>query len=133
MKGLDLIILPSSEKEDCNHSHTAWRDGKCVALDEGTHVQLYIGHTVTALPADDGGERAAVVASVIRVPKPMTRDSAINAAEMQAYGLSSPMDVAAFAHAMARKHRCNPADHEVLEHDAFIESVKAGLTEIGVK
>ena len=41
------------------------------------------------------------------------------------------MEVARFSASMARKHRENPKDQEVKEHDAFISWVKEELTKIG--
>lgn len=92
-------------------------------VDEGDYITLYVGHRKT----EDGEE-----AYPIRVKKPLTRDKAINAAEMQAYNLTTPLEVASFGTSLSRKHREDPDDSEVRDHDYFIDWVKNELTKIGV-
>ncbi|MCM1518969.1 MAG: hypothetical protein NC117_10035 [Pseudoflavonifractor sp.] len=134
---LGLVEVPSTPAEDINPGLTTWRAGRCTRLDEGSHVTLYIAHrdskvTVYAPDEEQGEERTVTHAVPVRVAKPLTRDMAINAAEMAAYGLSDAMAVASFNAALARKSRENPADAEVIEHDNLIAIIKAELTKIGV-
>lgn len=135
---LQRVPVPATEQEDINREFTTWRDGKCVALDEGTHVTVFILHESVKIdipdPEIEGAFTTQTVtyASPIRVPKPLTRDMAINAAEMQAYSLRSAMEVASFAASMSRKHRLDPTDPEVLAHDSFITTIKEELTKVGV-
>lgn len=139
MKKLEKVQLPATKAEDINAESTTWLNGRCVKLDEGAYVSLFIDHEDTVIyePLPDGGDgerqpRNVVMASVIRVPKPLTRDMAINAAEMSAYGLPNAMEVASFNASLGRKSRIDPNDKEVTEHDAFIGWVKEELTKIGV-
>lgn len=134
---LNYTEVPATEAEDINHEHTTWRDGHCVVLDEGTHVTLFIFHrekeVTEMLPdSEEPAVRQGMEAFAVRVAKPMTRDMAINAAEMTAYGLSTAMEVASFNASLARKSRADASDAEVYEHDLFISNVKAELTKIGV-
>jgi hypothetical protein len=64
--------------------------------------------------------------------KPVSRANLICAAEMQAYGLVSSMEVASLGASLSRKYRENNDDPEVKEHDEFIRWVKNGLTAIGM-
>ena len=137
MQTLNYIMVPATEAEDINRSFTTWRSGRCVALDEGTHVTYFIHHRDVEITEHDPVTDAAVTtvgveAFPVRVAKPVSRDMAINAAEMSAYSLSGPMAVASFNASLARKHRLIPGDPEVAEHDSFITWVKQGLTAIGV-
>ena len=68
----------------------------------------------------------------IRVDKPISRDVLINAAEMQAFGLVTAMDVASFNASLARKSREGEDNEDVKEHDEFINWVKEELTKIGI-
>ena len=54
------------------------------------------------------------------------------AEEMEAYGLRSSMEVASLNASLARKHRLDPDDSEVTEHDNFIAWVKRELDSIGL-
>jgi hypothetical protein len=72
-------------------------------------------------------------AFAVPVEKPVTRAKAINAAEMEAYGLHDAMEVASFNAALARKWRENPQDAECIEHDQLIENIKEGLSAMGIK
>lgn len=103
-----------------------------MAIDEGKYVTLYVDHRIGSRADEDGGEIDVCMASPIRLAKPVSRDMAINAAEMAAYGLADAMAVASFNASLARKSRLDPTDAEVTEHDAFISWIKDRLTDIGV-
>jgi hypothetical protein len=132
--------VPSTQEEDVNKGKTLWKDGKCIALDEGSHMTYFIAHEKSVrqeqVPTEDGSfefkEVETTIAYPIRTEKPATRDSLINAAEMAAYHLSDAMAVASFTASMARKFREDATDAEVAEHDEFIAWVKTELTKIGV-
>ena len=132
MKSINYIEVPASEAEDMNRSKTIWRNSRMVSIDEGNAVTLYIGHAEEERTDADGEPRTAVVAFPIRVEKPLTKDKAINAAEMEAYGLASSMDVAALNAALSRKWRENMNDPEVSTHDTFIRWVKTELDATGL-
>lgn len=139
MRTLERIELPPTQAEDINPGVTTWRGGRLVSLDEGDYVSLFIAHedavvdeVLTEEDREASRPRHVVYAQRVRVPKPLTRDMAINAAEMSAYGLKNAMEVASFNAALARKSRLDAADTEVADHDRFIEWVRAKLTEIGV-
>lgn len=108
------------------------RNGIIVSVDEGSHVVLFISHQDVVVIAENGDESEMVIAYPIRVEKPVTRDRAINQAEMQAYNLISALDVASFGTALSRKFREDPEDEEVRDHDEFIGWVKEELTKIGL-
>lgn len=132
MKTINYVAVPAFESEDINRDKTEWKNGKCISIDEGDFVTLYVGHhTEETITLENGSEYTPVKAFPIRVMKPVNRDMAINAAEMEAYCLNSAMEVASFSASMARKHRENSKDQEVKEHDAFISWVKEELTKIG--
>lgn len=137
MKLINYTEVPTTEAEDINREKTTWRNGECVMIDEGPAVTLYLGHRQeTRLETDPAtGEettRTVTLAFPVRLEKPLTRDMAINAAEMAAYGLRTPMEVASFGASLARKFRESPEDAEIREHDDFIAWVKDGLTAIGL-
>lgn len=44
MKTINYVSIPSTIEEDINQGKTTWRSGKCVSIDEGNSVTLYIGH-----------------------------------------------------------------------------------------
>ena len=132
MKSINYIEVPASEAEDMNRGKTTWRNGRMVAIDEGNAVTLYVGHADQEQTDAEGEPRTAVVAFPIRVEKPLTKEKAINAAEMEAYGLASPMDVAALNAALSRKWRENMNDPEVSAHDEFIRWVKTELDATGL-
>jgi hypothetical protein len=129
---LNYTQVPTTKKEDINTDRTKWLGDKIVSFDEGKYITLYIGHFAETTTDDQGAEVRTTYAFPIRIAKPLTRDAAINAAEMQAYQLTTPMEVASFAASMARKFRLNPDDEEVKQHDEFIEWVKSELTNIRV-
>lgn len=91
-------------------------------------VTLYFFHEADT--DADGGTVTRALA--VPVEKPLTRARAINAAEMEAYGLQDAMEVASFNAALARKWRENPQDAECIVHDQFIFRIKDGLTAIGI-
>ena len=122
-------IVPATKELDVNQGLTKWFDDKCISLDEGTHITVFIAH-FTESKDDEGND--IIKAYPIRIEKPLSRDSIINAAEMQAYGLVTAMDVASFNASLARKSRDNEDSYEVKEHDGFINWVKDELTAIGI-
>jgi hypothetical protein len=120
---LNYIPTPSVQEDN-----SKWTDGKCISIDEGTHVTFFIDHYT-----EENSEGEVITrAFPIRVAKPVKRDLAINAAEMEAYGLTTAMQVASFNASLARKSRENIDDEEVKEHDSFIEHVKEELTKLGI-
>ena len=70
-------IVPATVEEDENRGASHWHEGKYAWLDEGTHVTFYIGHQTEN--TEDG---VVTRAYPIRVAKPVSRDMAINFAEM---------------------------------------------------
>ena len=128
----NYIEVPVSQEEDINKDLTTWKDGKCISLDEGEYITVYIDHTSETISDEEGNERTVVKAYPIRVEKPLSRDKLINAAEQQAYGLVTAMEVASFNASLARKSRENEDSEEVKEHDEFISWVKDKLTEVGI-
>jgi hypothetical protein len=132
MIDLNLTEVPSTKAQDANPTLTRWLDDKCISLDEGSHTTFFIGHQIEYYSDGDDSEVSRTVAFPIRVQKPVSRDAAINAAEMEAYQLNTAMEVASFTASMARKFRENPQDSEVLAHDEFIQWVKQELTKIGI-
>ena len=124
MKTVNFITVPSDKLEDDNLGRTIWKDGKYISLDEGNHVTIFIGH----YNEDESTTRAYP----IRVEKPITRDKAINSAEMEAYSLKSAMDVASFNASLSKKFRENSNNEEVKDHDELINWVRTELTKIGI-
>ena len=136
MKGVNFTEVPTTAAESLNGAKETWKDGRLVALDEGRHVTLYLGHrTYTRTEAAPDGvvaERTATEAFAVRVAKPLTKAAAVNAAEMAAYGLRSAMDVASLNAGLARKWRENINDVDVREHDELMAWVKAELAATGM-
>lgn len=132
MKNIDYVEVPLTKATDDNEGKTQWQDGKCVSLDLGGAMLLYIGHKKGVRDDGNDGVVNVCLAFPVRVEKPVTRAKAINAAEMAAYGLMDDMDVASFAASLGRKFRENPEDEEVKEHDDFISWVKRELDNIGI-
>lgn len=136
MKVINYMQVPLSEADDLNRNKTTWRNGRLVMTDEGRSVTLYLGHrkeTVSkAAGPGEPEERERMTAFPVRVEKPLTRAKAVNAAEMEAYGLVGAMDVASLNASLARKWRENVNDLDVAEHDAFIAWVKAELDSSGL-
>lgn len=81
---------------------------------------------------DETVEETIIRAMDVVVPHPFRRKDIINACEMRVYGLKDAMDVASFTAGLARKSRENANDPEVIEHDEFIEDVKAELDKFGI-
>lgn len=132
MKAINYVSIPATREEDINPGKTTWRSGKCVSIDEGNSVTLYIGHREGEVITDlEGNAVHPLEAYPIKVSKPVSRDKAINSAEMESYRLVNAMDVASFGASMSRKFRENPDDLEVKEHDEFISWVKKELSKIG--
>lgn len=128
---IDYIEVPSTEKEDFNRSYSLWRNGKIVQLDLGYKVQVYFSHKSEKIQ-NENGEKNITKAFCVEVEKPITRGRIINAAEMIAYRLFTPLDVASFAASLSRKFRDDPNNEEVKEHDDFIAWVKGELDAIGI-
>ena len=128
----NYIEVPVSQEDDINKDLTTWKDGKCISLDEGTYITVFVDHSTEIFTDEEGNERIVVKAYPIRVEKPLSRDKLINAAEQQAYGLVTAMDVASFNASLARKSRENEDSEDVKEHDEFISWVKDKLTEVGI-
>lgn len=138
MKIMNFIEVPSTMEEDLNKEHSTWIDDKYVMLDEGPSVTVYLGHQKEETVVYDTNEtghtvvRTVTKAFPIRIQKPLERGKVINAAEMEAYHLKTPMDVASFTASMARKFRENPEDREVTGHDEFIRWIKNELDRSGL-
>lgn len=128
---IDYIEVPSTERDDSNRNHSAWRNGKIVQLDLGRKVQVYLSHKSEKIQ-DENGEKTITRAFCVEVGKPATRGRIINAAEMMVYRLFTPLDVASFAASLSRKFRDDPNNEEVKEHDDFIAWVKRELDAIGI-
>ena len=128
----NYIEVPVSQEEDINKGLTTWKDGKCISLDEGEYITVYVDHFNEISSDEEDNEIVGEKAYPIRVEKPISRDKLINAAEQQAYGLVTAMDVASFNASLARKSRENEDSEDVQEHDEFISWVKNKLTEIGI-
>ena len=124
--------VPITMDKDINQDASTWRDNKYISIDEGTHVTIYIAHYIEPSTDVDGNTINMMRAYPIRVDKPISRDVLINAAEMQAYGLVTAMDVASFNASLARKSREGEDNEDVKEHDEFINWVKEELTKIGI-
>lgn len=73
------------------------------------------------------------VAFEIYVQKPLTRAKCIDSAERTAYCLKDDWAVASFNASLARKHRLDPEDKEVKQHDEFINQVKTWLDDLGIR
>ena len=131
MKTLNFVQVPSDHSEDVNQGKTFWKGSICTGIDAGKYRILYIGHHYYVSTDEEGNKVTTNLAFPIKVEKPVTRDKAINQAEMEAYNLISPMDVASFGSSLSRKFRDNHLDSEVKEHDEFIKWVKEELTKIG--
>lgn len=135
---LNYIEVPHTEEADTERELHTWTGGRCVMENRTTEVQIMLFHTdetITEPSREEGAEateRDITKAWCFCVDKPITRDKAINAAEMEAYNLRSAMDVAAFAASLSRKSRTNETADEVREHDEFIDRVKDALTKIGL-
>ena len=131
----NYVEVPSSKDMDLNTSESTWKGGKCISLDEGDYITVFIDHQIESVMKETNGimqEQTIIRAFPIRVKKPLTRAKLINAAEMEAYNLNTSMDVASFNAGLARKTREDGGNAEVKEHDDFITWVKEGLDAIGI-
>lgn len=127
MKAINFVQVPSSKLEDDNLGKTIWKDDKYISLDEGKNITIFIGHYT-----ESNDDKTIVRAYPIRIEKPITRDKAINSAEMEAYSLKTAMEVASFNASLSKKFRENPDDKEVKDHDELINWVRNELTVIGI-
>lgn len=131
----NYVEVPSSKDMDINTSESTWMGNKCISLNEGNYITVFIDHQSEPVMRNINGvmqEQTIIRAIPIRVKKPLTRGKLINAAEMDAYNLHTAMDVASYNASLARKSRENETDDEIKEHDDFINFIKDGLTNIGI-
>lgn len=128
----NYIEIPATSDKDINPNQTTWKDGKCISLDEGEYITVYVDHTSEIIKDGNGDDKTVMKAYPIRVEKPISRDKLINEAEKQAYNLVSAMDVASFNASLARKFRENENNEEIKQHDEFISFIKNKLKEIGL-
>ena len=136
MKNINYIVVPSQE-DGTLLENAVWKDGKLTMLNEGHgKATIFLDHkseTVCETIGEETVEKEITRAFAVRMDSPVTRDAAINAAEMEAYGLRTAMDVASFNASLARKARLNAEDAEVAEHDTFVGWVKEELDKIGLE
>jgi len=128
----NYIEIPATSDKDINPNQTIWKDGKCISLDEGEYITVYVDHISEIIKDENGDDKTIMKVYPIRVKKPISRDKLINEAEKQAYNLVSAMDVASFNASLARKFRENENNEEIKEHDEFITFIKNKLKEIGL-
>lgn len=127
MKTINYQQVPSTEADDLNKTRSKWENSLYVLLDEGRFITRFIGHKNEMITSEDGSEEQITVAYPVRVEKPYTVDKAVSAAIMDAYGLLSAGELTAFLEDIARKHRQNSNDPDVMEFDYFIEWVRYSL------
>src|SRR5574344_2121970 len=120
----NYVEVPFLMEQDINQGESTWREGKYISINDGTQVTVYIAHYIEQSTSVDGNTINTMRAYPIRVDKPISRDVLINAAEMQAYGLVTAMDVVSFNASLARKSREGEDNEDVREHDEFISWVK---------
>lgn len=131
MKSINYTIVPSVQGD--GGTEEKWHEGKLIMLNEGHgKATVFLGHKAEETIGENGENQKQVRAFAVRVDTPVTRGGIINAAEMEAYGLYTAMDVASFNSSLARKSREDAEDGEVKEHDEFIKQVKQWLDEIGI-
>ena len=118
-------VVPSKRQEDYTSGKTVWRDGRLVSIDEGPAVTQYLAHIRDTDIDAEGAEQEVSRSFAVRVVKPLTRDRAINAAEMASYVLTSAEVTASLNAALSRNCRDYINDKEVKEHDEFIRWVKS--------
>lgn len=133
--------------EPINSENEIWKNGLFVAQlgdinDKDSIDTLFLLHETEEVfvpVLDENGDmtgedetQTVTRAFTVAVKHPFTRNDIINACEMAAYGLKDAMDVASFTAGLARKSRENANDPEVIEHDEFIEDVKAELDKFGI-
>lgn len=135
MLNLIKIEVPVAKAQDSNPSNSVWVDGKLRILKGSRFDTFFIKHESrevadTVIEGDEEKlvTRTAVYAFPIEVKKPATYDRVVDAAERTAYNLSSDSEAQSFSASLSRKYRVNgKKDKEVVEHDAFIEEVKAEI------
>ena len=127
MKTINYQQVPSTEADDLNKTRSKWENSLYVLLDEGRFITRFIGHRNEMITSEDGSEEQITVAYPVRVEKPYTVDKAVSAAIMDAYGLLSAGELTAFLEDLARKHRQNSNDPDVMEFDYFVEWVRCSL------
>ena len=127
MKTINYQQVPSTIADDLNKTKSKWENNLYVSLDEGRYITRFIGHKNEMIASEDGSEEQITVAYPVRVEKPYTVDKAVSAAIMDAYGLLSAGELTAFLEDIARKHRQNSNDPDVMEFDYFIEWVRCSL------
>lgn len=138
MLNLIKVEVPAAQSQDSNPSNSVWVDGKLRILRGSRFDTFFIKHEnreVADTVINEAGEeevttRTAVYAFPIEVEKPATYDMAVDAAERAAYNLNSDREANSFSASLSRKFRLSlngEDDSEVVEHDAFIEEVKAEI------
>ncbi len=124
---LNYQEIPTTRKDDYNKERTKWIGDRLVSMDCGGMMLVYVGHHTETVNDEEGNSVEKSYAWPIEVKHPVSRASIINAAEMQAYCLHTPLESASFNAALARKFRKDPQNDEVREHDEFIEWIKEEL------
>lgn len=127
MKTINYQQVPSTEADDLNKKRSKWENSLYVLLDEGRFITRFIGHRNVMIASEDGSEEQITVAYPVRVEKPYTVDKAVSAAIMDSYGLLSAGELTVFLEDIARKHRQNTNDPDVMEFDYFVEWVRCSL------
>lgn len=133
MLNLIKIEVPAAQAQDSNPSNSVWVDGKLRILQGSRFDTFFIKHEdreVADAVIDGDGEklvtRTATYAFPVEVEKPATYGKVVDAAERAAYNLRNEREANSFSASLSRKYRVNgKKDVEVVEHDAFIEEVKA--------
>lgn len=124
----EIVVNEATTEGDVVKNGRLLQSGKPAAR----YTTLYFFHEEEENSEAEGMPDNVSRAFAVPIEKPVTRARAINAAEMEAYGLRDAMDVASFNASLARKWRENPSDMECIEHDQFIEAVKQELTAMGI-
>lgn len=135
MLNLIKIKVPAAKAQDSNQGSSVWVDGKLRILRGSNfdtflikHESREVDYTVIENGKRKSVRSTAVYAFPIQVEKPVTYDMVIDAAERAAYNLRSDREANSFSASLSRKARVNgKEDPEVVEHDAFIEEVKADI------
>lgn len=135
MVELIKVEVPASIEQDFNPNDSVWVDGKLKILRGTRYDTFFIQHETREINIDNHEDeqaepevRKAIFAFPIQVEKPVTYDMVIDAAERAAYNLRSDREANSFSASLSRKARVNgKEDPEVVEHDAFIEEVKAEI------
>lgn len=134
MVELIKVEVPATIEQDHNPENSVWVNGKLVILRGSRFDTFFIQHETREIHVIDEHDeqaepttRQAIFAFPIQVEKPATYDMVIDAAERTVYNLHSDREANSFTASMARKYRLDPEDQEVIDHDAFIEAVKAEI------